>query len=123
MPTVKLTKATFEDVVTTGTVLGDFWASWCGPCRMFGPVFEAASEEHADLVLAKVDTEDQTELAAERVIISIPALMVFRDQVLVYSRPGALPPASLEDLISQVRALDMDEVRRQIATTEVSRTA
>ena len=123
MPTVKLTKATFEDVVTTGTVLVDFWASWCGPCRMFGPVFDAASEEHADLVFAKVDTEDQTELAAELGIMSIPTLMVFRDQVVVYSRPGALPPASLEDLISQVRALDMDEVRRQIATTEVRRTA
>jgi thioredoxin 1 len=99
-------------------VIVDFWASWCGPCRAFAPVFEAASEEHPGIVFGKVDTEDQQELAQEFGIRSIPTLMVFRDNILLYSQPGALPGKAFADLISQVEALDMDDVRRQIAEHE-----
>jgi thioredoxin 1 len=117
--TVTLNTSNFDATVTgNDIVLVDFWASWCGPCRMFGPVFEAASEQHSDIVFGKVDTEDQQELAAHFGIMSIPTLMVFRDQVLLYSQPGALPEASLEDLIGKVRALDMDQVRRVAAAQE-----
>lgn len=119
MATIAVTKESFEEVVATNdVVLVDFWAAWCGPCRMFAPVFEEASERHPGAVFAKVDTEAQHELAASFGIMSIPTLMVFRDQVLLYSQAGALPAASLEDLLSQVEALDMDEVRRQIAAKE-----
>ena len=115
MATKTIGKDTFEETVgSDGIVLVDFWASWCGPCRMFGPVFEAASEEHPDLTFAKVDTEAEQELAAALGIMSIPTLMVFRDQVLLYAQPGALPAPALADLITQVRALDMDEVRRAV---------
>jgi len=96
-------------------VLVDFWAGWCGPCRQFAPVFEEASEKHGDIVFGKVDTEAQQELAPGFSIMSIPTLMAFREQVLLYSRPGALPAASVEDIITQIRALDMDEVHREIA--------
>jgi len=119
MPTLELTKDNFQATIADNdTVLIDFWASWCGPCRSFGPVFEKAAEENPDLVFAKVDTEAQQELAAAFGIRSIPTLMVFRDQIVLYSQPGALPAPMLEDLIGQVRALDMDEVRRSIAAHE-----
>ena len=119
MPTRELTRDNFEATIAgETTVLVDFWASWCGPCRMFGPIFEKASNEHPDIVFGKVDTEAQEELAAAFGISSIPTLMVFRDQIVLYSRPGALPAPALDDLIRQAQALDMDEVRREIAAHE-----
>ena len=115
MATIELTKDTFEDtIVKNDTVLVDFWAEWCGPCKMFAPVYEKVSEDHPDIVFAKVDTELEQELSAYFNIRSIPTLMIFRDQIGIYSQPGALPEASLRDLIGQAMDLDMDDVRRQI---------
>lgn len=114
-----VTLATFEETVTKdGIVLLDFWASWCGPCRMFGPVFEKASEEHSDIFFGKVDTEEQQQLAGSLGIQSIPTLMAFRDGILVFNQPGALPPAQLEELISAVEGLDMDDVRAKVAAAQ-----
>lgn len=119
MPTITLTKDTFDETIKdNSTVLVDFWAEWCGPCRSFAPTYEAASEKHEDIVFAKVDTEDQQELAMAFGIRSIPTLMVFRDQIVLYAQPGALPGNMLEDLITQVKALDMDDVRAQIASQD-----
>jgi thioredoxin 1 len=122
MSTVTLTAETFDATVSqAGIVLVDWWASWCGPCRMFAPVFEAAAEEHPDIVFGKVDTEAEQSLARAAGIMSIPTLMVVRDGILVYSQPGALPASALADLIHQARALDMDEVRAAADTAPASR--
>jgi thioredoxin len=116
MGTIALTKETFHDTVTgPGITLVDWWASWCGPCRMFAPVFQDASEQHPDITFGKIDTEDQPELSAAARISSIPTLMAFRDGILVFSQPGALPAAALKQLIQAVRDLDMDEVRADLA--------
>ena len=111
-----LTAANFEEtVLENDIVLVDFWAAWCGPCRMFAPIFEQASDAHADIVFGKVDTEAEQALAAAAGITSIPTLMAFRAGILVFSQPGALPGAALEQVIAAVRDLDMDEVRAQLA--------
>ena len=115
MPTIELTHDNFgSHIEKTGITLVDFWAEWCGPCRMFGPIFEAASEKYPEIVFGKVDTEAQQRLAAEANITSIPTLMVFRDGILLYNSPGALPAEGLEQIVQAVQALNMDEVRAQV---------
>jgi thioredoxin 1 len=111
MATLTMTRENHDDTVADGIVLIDFWAEWCGPCKRFAPVFEKASEEHSDVTFAKVDTEDQRELAAMYGVTSIPTLVIYRDGIPVFSQPGALPGTVLEDLVGQVRALDMADVR------------
>lgn len=118
MSTIAVTKDNFEQTVKEGIVLLDFWASWCGPCRQFGPIFEQASEANPDITFGKVNTDEQTELGAAFQIMSIPTLMIFRDGIQIYAQPGALPKPALEELITKTRELDMDEVRKQIAAME-----
>ena len=121
MSTVELTESTFEETVREGIVLVDFWAEWCGPCRQFAPVFEKASGEHTDITFGKIDTEAEQGLAAAAGITSIPTLMAFRDGILVFAQPGALPATALEQVITGVRGLDMEDVRAQVAQEESAR--
>ena len=124
MSTVTLTKDSIDEAIGgEGITLVDWWADWCGPCKQFAPVYEAASEQHSDIVFAKIDTDAEQELAGAAQISSIPTLMAFRDGILVFSQPGALPAAGLEQVITAVKDLDMDDVRRQVAEAEAAEEA
>jgi thioredoxin 1 len=116
MATVDVTKENFEEIVTKNSlVILDFWAAWCGPCKAFAPAFEAASEKYPDVVFGKINTEEQQELAGHFQIRSIPNVMLFRDQIVLFSQPGAMPPAGIDSVIEQAKALDMNKVRAEIA--------
>ena len=119
--TVEITRDNFEDQVKEGIVVVDWWATWCGPCRAFAPVFERVAAKHPDVVFGKVNTEEQRELAAEFQINAIPTLMIIRDGVMLFNRAGMVPQGALEDIVAQVKDLDMDEVRRKIAEEEQAR--
>ena len=116
MATIEATKANFEGLIDGNSfVIVDFWAPWCAPCRAFGPIFEEVSEQHKDIVFAKINTEAETELAAHFQVRSIPTLMVFRDQIILFAQPGSMPRKALEEVIREVGTIDMDEVRREVA--------
>jgi len=122
MPTIDITEVTFQDTLTKNEiVLVDWWADWCGPCKAFAPTYEKASEAHPDITFAKVDTEQEQQLSAMAQITSIPTLMVFRDNILLFSQAGALPPAQLEELIQATKNLNMDDVRKEIAKQQESK--
>ena len=123
MATLTLTTDAFEDAVSSGITLDDFWADWCGPCKMFAPIYEAASEEYPDLIFGKVDTEAEQALASAAGITSIPTLMAFRDGILVFSQPGALPAPALDEVINAVKSLDMVEVHKKVAEQEAAAAA
>ena len=118
MATLTLTTDAFEDTVSSGITLVDFWADWCGPCKMFAPIYEAASEKYPDIIFGKVDTEAEQSLASAAGITSIPTLMAFRDGILVFSQPGALPAPALDEVITAVKSLDMVEVHKKVAEQE-----
>ena len=124
MAIVELTKENFEQVITSNaTVIVDYWAPWCGPCRGFAPVFEKVSESHPDVVFAKVNTDEEQEIAAHFQIRSIPTLMVFREQIIVFSQPGALPQGAFEQVVTRAKTLDMDEVRKQVQAQDTQESA
>ena len=121
MATIELTKETFKDTITgNDIIIVDFWAQWCGPCKSFAPTYESVSERHDDIVFAKINTEDEQELAASFQIRSIPTLMIFREQIVIFSQAGMLPESALEDVITKTRELDMDQVRADIEAQQTS---